>query len=592
NLENYTIFTYSRSDTNGMLNHLFACQSDPTTRASAGAFMGDAACAQVARDSGSIFTVEASEANPRSLIDLWQVINTTTWTANDALTIKNIGSYSEYKEIYQNNASGDNLIMPSSLNLVRGGVVTAVPTGAFAGAHYNFVGLDTHPNYPYTSAQRSMTDELQAHGRVLDNRLMWQAGGYMELSEPLQTVGQLTSTLASCANLNTLTCTDVLSQIVAGGAAAVGTASTRSIRNRFQDYGLYGQGTFEITHQLSMTAGLRYTWDRHRQEGAQLTYNFPPVKGVPAGGVVTFCSNSLVFRPRKFTTKESDCAVSYLAESHRPTWLVDLEYKPIDDVMVWAKYARGYRQGLANTAAPGFEILQPEKVDSYELGAKTSFGGSMPGTFDIVGFYNNLENQQIQASAVARVGSGVSSSNTVINAGKSKIEGVEVDATIKPVEPVTVNLGYTYLKTQLESLTLPDLSTNPLFGSFSVTAAVGGPLVLSPKNKVVLGVTYKMPVPERLGEVSVGGNFVHTDSQLTSAASPLGHVPATDLLNLNLNWNSVAESQVDLSVFATNVTNKKYPAFVVGSLLSTAFEGSIAAEPAMYGLRLRYRFGG
>ena len=35
--------------------------------------------------------------------------------------------------------------------------------------------------------------------------------------------------------------------------------------------------------------------------------------------------------------------------SHKPTWLIDLDYTPVQDVLLYAKYARGYRAG---TIAP------------------------------------------------------------------------------------------------------------------------------------------------------------------------------------------------------------------------------------------------
>ena len=70
----------------------------------------------------------------------------------------------------------------------------------------------------------------------------------------------------------------------------------------------------------------------------------------------------------------------------------------------------------------------------------------------------------------------------------------------------------------------------------------------------------------------------------------LGTLPPSNLLNLNASWESIFGSTVDLSLFATNVTQDHYYLFVPG-LDSAGAEFASLAEPRMYGARLRYRFG-
>jgi iron complex outermembrane receptor protein len=95
--------------------------------------------------------------------------------------------------------------------------------------------------------------------------------------------------------------------------------------------------------------------------------------------------------------------------------------------------------------------------------------------------------------------------------------------------------------------------------------------------------------------------FTHTDSQLTTYTyqnpiimaeygSNLGLIPGTNLLNLNLNWNAIAGSPVDVSLFATNVTQDHYYGFVPG-LATSGAEFAVLGQPRMWGGRVRYRFG-
>src|SRR3546814_2736690 len=77
-------------------------------------------------------------------------------------------------------------------------------------------------------------------------------------------------------------------------------------------------------------------------------------------------------------------------KSEAPTGLIELSYKPVDDVMAYAKYSRGYRQGSVNLASDiGTDTFDPEHVNAYEIGAKTSFGGPVPGRFNVAAFYND-----------------------------------------------------------------------------------------------------------------------------------------------------------------------------------------------------------
>src|SRR3546814_14861599 len=70
--------------------------------------------------------------------------------------------------------------------------------------------------------------------------------------------------------------------------------------------------------------------------------------------------------------------------------------------MAYAKYSRGYRQGSVNLASDiGTDTFDPEHVNAYEIGAKTSFGGPVPGRFNVAAFYNDLTNQQLQVGYVS-----------------------------------------------------------------------------------------------------------------------------------------------------------------------------------------------
>jgi iron complex outermembrane receptor protein len=267
--------------------------------------------------------------------------------------------------------------------------------------------------------------------------------------------------------------------------------------------------------------------------------------------------------------------------------MIDLEYLPVHDVMVYAKYARGYRQGsVATFVQDGFHLYKPEYVDSYELGEKTSFHGAVDGTFNVTGFYNDFTDQQL---LIGLTEPGQTPSSGIINAGKSRIYGAEVEATLVPIEPLTFGVSYTYLNTRLLSLAQPAAPPNTVLTYVSLP---GDPLPFSPKNKFSVNGSYRLPVPDNLGQVSLGAIFTYTSTQVVSSTSPGSFISPYGLLDLNLNWNSIAGSSVDASLFANNALDRLYLNNVTQTYDTVlGWQSRFYGEPTLYGVRVRIRFG-
>ncbi len=501
--------------------------------------------------------------NPFNLLEEWQVSNTTTWTASDNLTVKNIISYGEFRERFWLSIGGERLLITS---------------GVHAGKSFPATIIRNAPG-EYGAAQTTFTEELQFQGNAADGKLIWQAGGYLEISKP---IGNGNTTLSEGA----LACVD--SQKFQCEAIGIGGAALGLIKNRaqFRNIGFYGQGTYNFSDQFAITGGLRYTMDRTVGYGGRLTLTFPTPNN-PVGS----CANPKI-RPGE-THLEFDTCVSgpFISKSNKPTWLIDLEFKPIPDILLYAKYARGYRQGAVNASNIGLETWDPESVDNYEIGAKASFdSGSLRGYFNIAGFWNELKDQQLSVTVIGKPGSGIPGARVIVNAGASRIRGIEVDASVTAFDRLKLDVGYAYLDTVLKQFVprpLPDDSPfNP-----PVAVPVGGDLPFSPKHRFTTTLTYTLPLGENVGELSVGGTYVHTSTQIADLQSPFGLMPKSDLLNLNVSWNDVAGMPVDLAFFVTNVTKEEFPVNVAGNWNSNGFEAMVTNLPRMWGVRMKYSFG-
>ena len=579
NLENYFVAHYSDSDTNGYASRLKTCAA---TAVGTRSLTARAACDQIARQAArgdGLFDVEVSATDPFMKLKTWQAINTTTWRPIDSLTVKNILSYGEFQEQGRFNLYSDNFTVSNPAPAL--GIPGLPPLQP--GTEFQYIQLDAGPGGD-SAGESTLTEELQLQGSVGDGVFTWVAGGYLEFSRPVGWNAGRTGIYLDCTSAANLQCTNPL---------FIGVVSNSRTRYDFDNHGIFAQGTYNFTDQWAMTLGGRYTFDKIKAAGESTR-----IQLLPGGGTLQFCNDTFRFKDpgstRKVVTDPSQCHFELETESNEPTWLVDFDYKPTDATLLYAKYARGYRQGGINFTNVGIETWGPEQVDAYELGAKTSLPGGLSGYVNVAVFYNDLNDQQIFAATIARPEvAGQAGAAAIINAGKSVIQGVEVDSSVQLFDGLRLDLGYAYLDTELKDLVVPTLPTDSPFLGLLPTALPGSSLTLSPEHRATLSATYSLPLDGTIGDVSLGATYIYTDKQIANASVPadVGIVPQTDIVNLNVKWERLLGSPVDVAFFMTNVTDEEYQVNTGGGWTSAGFGDLLMGQPRMYGFRVRYTFG-
>ena len=368
-------------------------------------------------------------------------------------------------------------------------------------------------------------------------------------------MGSQSPVLIDCTNSATFDCINPL---------GIGSVNYTAGKTYYNDAGAYEQSTYSLLDTLKLTEGLRYTWDQTHNNSQLITYT------VPAAGLSGWTdTHTAQTQPRPFLP--ATCI--FRQNSSAPTWLLGLDYTPTEDMLVYGKYSRGYRAGGVSPQAPTeFATFQQEKVDTYEVGFKSTFHAVVSGTFNIAAFYNNFRDQQLQLDFNPKPGIAVSPASGILNVGKSRISGVEVETSFNLFEGFTLATNYTYLDTRIQQIaTVQTPAASPYDVVFP--GAVGDSLTLSPKNKVSTTATYALPLSENIGKIAVSATFTHTGSEIANyvdGSSPvpqltsLGTLPALNLLNLNLNWNSIMGTRLSAALFAANVTNKQYYTYVPG----------------------------
>jgi iron complex outermembrane receptor protein len=562
-LENYTIASFSRSSTNGPVPGMITCNP-------AAAPFGILACGTIDRQKNDgFYAVQSGVEDSYSIATQRQIINTTTWQMTDDIRLRNIVSYAQATNSQQSEVLGTHFILPASFGPIAGTPLTFTRQVPWAGNGR-------------TNDQETMTEELQFQGTSLGGRLDWQAGAYYEESNPLSMTGTQSPFFLNCPDAMTFQCTDPLSALT--GGAPFGSLGYQVGKMQFRNKALYSQATFKLTDKLSISGGIRYTWDNSASTSELAVYKISRAQN----RYVLSCLNN----PAVEVGSTAACSPSVATSTKAPTWMVGMEYKPIDDVLLYAKWSRGYRQGAVNPyGPPGFQSFDAEKVDTYEAGLKASFHGAVSGTFNLTGFYNDFTNQQLQAGVAAPVSTGIQPTVVIVNAGSSRIWGIEAEANITPFQGFNLSGSYAYLNTELLSIDLPDLSTiDSPFTQYNNVPSEGVALPYAPKHQLTATASYELPLSRDIGKVRVAATYSYTAKRIASYASANGILDAFETVNANLDWSSVAGSQFDLAVFATNLLNEKYYSSIgeQAPFFSYGFQG----RPRTVGVRLKYNFGG
>jgi iron complex outermembrane receptor protein len=611
-IENYSILTYAHSKTNGEMNSTI--HVDPITFVNvpgvgtlpfaAGSPINGAfaylAQAELNRYAGrDFYSVDNNMTNPRTELEQWQGINTTTWRANENLTVKNIISYAQLHYDLVSPVAGQafdlsdfNPYGQAFMNLIINPRLTALglPAATFQpytpGTILNFTEANPE-GIGHTAQESTFTEEFQLQGNALGNKLQYQTGVYYEYARPLGPAGSISGNLATCSTHDPLIC--------ASPFYGFGTVGYTEAQKTISTKGVYGQASYDLTSQLKFTGGIRYTWDRQEATGALRSF---AVLYNPYGVQPLYLplSNYTCTLPTASLAKQ--CTETVNQDSNAPTWLLDLDYKPTEDILTYVKYSRGYRTGGISFQLPSsLRTYGPEKVNAYEVGLKLTNPGGLRGIFNVAAFYNDFKNQQVPIGVNPRVQGSAANATGVVNAGKSRIYGVEVESSIELFRGFVASLSYSYLNTKIQQLTYPAFSDPIYILNVATSPHVGDGLPYAPKHKLSISTNYTLPLDDAIGRVVLGATFTYIDPQISSYSfrdpqgklDGLAYLGARQLLDLNVSWNDVAGRPVDIQLFANNVTEKHYYTYLLD--LQSSFQQAQLGLPRFYGVRVKYRFG-
>ncbi|RYD25784.1 MAG: TonB-dependent receptor, partial [Lysobacteraceae bacterium] len=404
---------------------------------------------------------------------------------------------------------------------------------------------------------------------------------------------------------------------------------------------------------LSVTGGLRYTHER-KDFGANFNNNnticpaqqtaLAPLTRTQSGatalaqGIVTLtCTGNSSSSLNALNLQDNFSDGEF-------TGTAVLSWKPIQQLLTYASYAKGYKAGgynldrsdlggvngvfspRTNADASGLRF-NAEKVNNYEIGAKfntrgfsfnvaafreeftdfqlNTFNGSIFVVQNIEACKDNLNGLDTDNGINPVTGAQTGACPTDRSKKPGVIsQGVELEATLSPIREVTFTAGYTYSDTHFRKNLIGSSTTGePLDRALFLLP--GAQLSNAPKNVVTTSFSW---TPE-IGSGGMSG-LVYVDSRLTSdynTGSDLAPEKAQDgfaLVNARIGLRGRDQNWA-VELWAQNVFNKDYiqvafntPFQGAGSRANAAAYGGTSnalysaflAEPRTYGVTLRSRF--
>jgi len=216
----------------------------------------------------------------------------------------------------------------------------------------------------------------------------------------------------------------------------VGLISSPSDNVRVESFAPYAQVDFDISDQLALSVGGRYTYERKELRENRAYLGLIGADGFPVPGAAPLAPSPICTTTSPAPCTDPGKAVVFRNVSFKGT----LSYTPNDNILLYATVARGYKSGGLNLPALTFvSTVEPEKLDDYEIGWKTEFG---PVRWNGSAFYYDYTNLQIALTNQATGGTDIR------NAAAAEIYGVETDVTIIPADGFELGFGGSYTKSK------------------------------------------------------------------------------------------------------------------------------------------------
>jgi iron complex outermembrane recepter protein len=324
---------------------------------------------------------------------------------------------------------------------------------------------------------------------------------------------------------------------------------------------VFAQGTYNVTPELSVTAGIRYS-----EEKKGITSFDALDLGI--GGLPLFPSypgpNPLTSTP--FSAKKTFSSVT-------PKFVVQYQLDP--QTMLYASYSQGFKSGGFDTGVAAPTPFQPEKLTDYEGGIKaTTDDNSL--RINLAGFYYDYKNLQVTQVVNLTVQTG--------NAATAENYGIEAELTWLATPQLEFDVSGAWTHARYQTYFGPD-PARPLL---PVVDFSGNTLNNAPDYQAHVAAQYTWDVGAgsltARGEAEYSSKFYFgpgNEAQLAQGGFVKG--------NFYLTWDPSLDWA--LTAYIKNVSDEttRTSTLVITPLLLNPVVGSLA-PPRLFGLEVNRKF--
>jgi iron complex outermembrane receptor protein len=258
---------------------------------------------------------------------------------------------------------------------------------------------------------------------------------------------------------------------------------------------------------------------------------------------------------------------------------IGLRYELSPDANLYATYTRGYKAGIFDTTSATSAPVDPEFIDAYEVGFKTT---ATDYTFNAAAYFYNFTDTQVN-SFVIDAGTGALFSRT-LNANAAEIYGIDLDGTYRFNDSWDVRgaLAYTHAR-------YTDFPNAPNYG--------GGTALLNVLLQDVAG-NSMVRAPDWSSNATVNyhaglGGEMRLDASLSGAYSSrvffdfANERSQKSYILVDGNATLSFNDHLNVSIYAQNLTDEIYKRSSGYSVVGTA---QTFGAPRTYGVSLGVRF--
>jgi iron complex outermembrane receptor protein len=273
---------------------------------------------------------------------------------------------------------------------------------------------------------------------------------------------------------------------------------------------------------------------------------------------------------------------------------VGVDWKINEQVLTYLSISQGYRgvafNGQAYNDNVELTFAEPEKLTSYEIGAKTEFWNRR-AIFNFAAFHYDYKNQQfLDAFNLSFGGTGFRTTN----APKARVDGAEFEFQVKATNDLQIiaNLGLLHSK-------YVDLTLHPgLFVDSGLTiprvCCTGNQLIQAPDYNAMLAIDWRF-VHFTAGDLRlyVDGNY-YAKQYFDAFNTERDAQGAYGVANARLSFESTGKRGFAIGAWIKNMTNRQYLAYALNQkdhdTGGLGFDYALVGEPRTYGADVTLRF--